>query len=219
MKLFLDTADINAIKRLKSTGLLDGVTTNPSHLSKAGGNPLEKINEICALLPDGEISVEVTENEPEQVYHQALKIAKLHPNILVKIPCHAKFYPIIHRLVEENIKLNITLVFTLIQSIMMAKLGVHYVSPFIGRWEDIDVDGNLLLHELREAFDQYDYETGILAASLRQVRHIHEAITAGADAITLPPELFEKSIEHILTNQGIEKFNHDWKKLGITKFP
>lgn len=219
MKIFLDTGDIKAIKAWKETGLIDGVTTNPTHLSKAAGSPKKVVVEISSLLPKGEISVEITEKKPDAVYKQAKAIAKLAKNVIVKIPCHRDYYPIIAKLVKEGVALNITLVFTLIQGLMMCKLGVRYISPFVGRWDDIDRDGSALLYELRQMIDWYDYETGLLAASLRHVRHIHEAIMAGADVITAPPEILKKATEHLLTEKGIEKFDSDWKKLGVRKFP
>jgi transaldolase len=219
MKLFLDTADITAIKKWADTGLIDGVTTNPSHLAKEGKNPKKRVLEICDLLPDGEISVEVTEQDPKKVYKQAKAIASLADNILVKIPCHREYYSIIAQLVDEGVKLNITLVFSLVQSLFMCKLGVTYISPFIGRWDDIDVEGKDLLIELRDVIDDYAYETQILAASVRGVRHLHEAIMAGADAATVPLDVMEKSTKHVLTDQGIDKFNADWAKLGVKTFP
>ena len=219
MKIFLDTADIKAMKRWKETGLIDGVTTNPTHLSKVGGDPKKKIKEICALFPKGEISVEVTEKKPDAVYKQAQAIAMLAKNILVKIPCHLDYFPVIKKLVSDKIKLNITLVFTLQQGLMMSKLGVTYISPFVGRWDDIDVDGSDLLYQLRHMLDEYGYKTGLLAASLRHVPHFHEAIMAGADVATLPISVLEKAAMHLLTDQGIGKFDADWKKLGIRKFP
>ena len=219
MKLFLDTANIAAIKRWKETGLINGITTNPSHLSKEGGNPKDVVLEICKLLPEGEISVEITQQEPEAVYEQAKEIAKLADNILVKVPCHKDYYSIIHRLVADGINLNITLVFTLIQGMMMCKLGVRYISPFVGRWDDIDVEGFKLLKKMKDMIYNYGFDTGVLAASLRGVRHIHHAIMAGADAATVPIAVFEKAQEHLLTDRGIEKFDADWQKLGIKKFP
>lgn len=219
MKIFLDTAHIPSIKKWLATGLIDGVTTNPSHLSKEGGDPKKQVLEICSLLPEGQISIEVTESDPEALYKQAKAISKLAPNVVVKVPCHANFYPVIKRLIDEDVQLNITLVFSLVQGLMMCKMGVTMISPFVGRLDDIDVDGIDLLCEMRDMVERYDYETEILAASLRGVRHFHQAITAGADIVTLPVDVFEKSIEHILTNQGIAKFDADWKKLGITQFP
>lgn len=219
MKIFLDTANINAIKKWKETGLVDGVTTNPTHLAIEGNNPRKQVIEICKLLPKGEISVEVTKIKPVDVYKQAKEIAALSKNILVKIPCHANYYPVIKKLVNEKVKLNITLVFSLAQSLFMSKLGVTYISPFIGRWDDIDVDGTELLIKLRVMQEEYNFKTGILAASLRTVRNFHDAIMAGCDVATLPISIMQKAMAHPLTDQGIEKFNADWAQLGIKKFP
>jgi transaldolase len=214
MKIFLDTADIQAIKQWSQTGLIDGVTTNPTHLSKAGGNPTQIVKEICALLPEGEISVEITEQDPEAVYQQAREIAAIAQNVLVKIPCHARYYEMINRLQHDGIPMNITLVFSLEQGLMMCKLAVDYISPFVGRLDDIQVNGAELLYELCAMRDEYDFDTGILAASIRHTRHFHEAILAGVDAITVPINVLEE-----VMHQGIEKFNADWAKLGIRKFP
>lgn len=214
MKLFLDTADIHEIERLIKTGLIDGITTNPTHLSKEGKNPREQIEHICSLLPNGEISVQVTEKQPEAVYMQAKKIAQLANNVLVKIPCHVDYYSVIKRLTDEGVKVNITLVFTVIQGLMMSKLKAHYISPFIGRWDDNDVEGSQVLFQMRHMIDTYGFKTQILAASLRHVRHINYAIEAGCDAATVPVTAFEKAVEHVLTDRGIEQFDADWKKLG-----
>jgi transaldolase len=219
MKIFLDTAHQATIASWAATGLIDGVTTNPSHLSKEKMSPKELVLEICKLLPDGEISVEVTEKEPDKVYAQALKIAALHKNILVKIPCHKDYYAVIEKLVNDGIKINVTLVFSLVQSLFMCKLGVAYISPFIGRWDDIDVQGADLLFEIREMIDRYNYETQLLAASLRSVRHLHQAITAGADAATVPVAVLEQCATHVLTDRGIALFDADWQKLDIKQFP
>lgn len=219
MKIFLDTAHVKDIKKWAEMGLIDGVTTNPSHLSKEGGDPKKVILEICALLPEGEISVEITEKDPQAAYKQAKEIAALADNIVVKIPCHLDYYAIIKKLVEEDIKINVTLVFTLIQALAMCKLDVHCISPFVGRWDDVDVEGSDILCEMRQMIDQYDFNTQLLAASLRHVRHIHQAIISDVDIITVPAEVFEKSLIHPLTNQGIEKFNADWQKLGVRQFP
>lgn len=219
MKIFLDTADIQTIKEWACTGIIDGVTTNPSHLSKAGGSPLAVVKEICAILPDGEISVEVTEHEPEAVYNQAREIAAISENVLVKIPCHLRYYETINRLQQDGVSMNITLVFSLAQGLMMSKLAVDYISPFVGRLDDIQVSGTDLLYDLCEMRDQYDCDTGILAASIRSVEHFHEAIAAGVDAITVPLNVLQEVTQHKLTDQGIEKFNADWAKLGIRKFP
>jgi transaldolase len=219
MKLFLDTADSALIAQWAATGLIDGVTTNPSHLFKAGGNPREVVLEICSLLPNGEISVEITEKEPKKVYEQAHAIAKLHKNVLVKVPCHKDYYAVIKKLTQDGVRINVTLVFTLVQALFMCKLGVRYISPFIGRWDDIDVKGADLLFEIREMIDGYGFETGLLAASLRSVRHLHEATSAGADAATVPVAVLEQASTHLLTDRGMQLFDADWKKLNIEKFP
>jgi transaldolase len=219
MKVFLDTADVKEIKKWKEMRLIDGVTTNPTHLSAQGGNPTKIVQAIAKLLPKGVISVEITEKNPEAAYKQAKAIAKLGKNIVVKVPCHVDYYGIIAQLVADGVKLNITLVFSLAQALFMSKLGVQYISPFVGRWDDIDVEGVDLLYTIRHMLDEYGYQTELLAASIRGVRHFHEAIMAGADAVTVPVEILEKASRHVLTDQGIETFDNDWKKLGIRTFP
>ncbi len=219
MELFLDTANVEQIRFWYSTGLIDGITTNPSHLSKEGGNVKEVVQKICALVHDGQVSVEVTEEKPESVYGQAKEIAALADNVVVKIPCHRDYYAVIKRLIQENVQLNITLVFTLIQSMLMCKLGVRYISPFIGRWDDIDVNGMDLLHEICAMVNSRGFETQVLAASMRGVRHVHNAILTGVDVVTVPLDVMKKMTNHPLTDRGMEKFLVDWKKLGIKKFP
>lgn len=219
MKIFLDTANIDEIRAWVPTGLIDGVTTNPSHFAKEKKNPLLGIKELCALLPEGEISVEVTEKDPQAVYKQAQEIAAISDLILVKIPCHKDYYQTINQLVQAGVRINITLVFSLMQAAFMCKLGVAYISPFVGRLDDIDVEGTDLLVQIRSMIDEYGYDTQLLAASIRTVRHFHEAIMAGADAVTISPEILKKSTEHSLTNEGMAKFDADWATLGIKQFP
>jgi transaldolase len=219
MKLFLDTAEVARIQQWAATGLVDGVTTNPTHLSKEGGEPKGVIQKICALLPEGDISVEITEKEPQAVYEQAKKISHLAENIVVKIPCFPSYVPIIEKLVKEEIGINITLVFSALQGLMMAKLGVLYISPFIGRLDDIDHEGIQVIAALRQMLDFYGYESEILAASIRTVLHVEQAVLAGADAVTVPIEILEKLLVHPLTESGMKKFDADWKKLGIAQFP
>lgn len=217
MKIFLDTANLDAIKRCSATGLVDGVTTNPSHLSKEGGDPKKLITAISALVP--EVSVEVTEKDPEAVYKQAKAIAALGKNIVVKIPCHKDYVAVISRLSHEGVKVNVTLIFTAVQALAMCKLGAYIVSPFVGRLDDIDEDGAALLYDIRHMITTYHFKTLLLAASLRNLQHVHEAIMAGVDIATVPVELFDKLLEHPLTETGIKKFDDDWKKLGIRQFP
>jgi transaldolase len=219
MKIFLDTAHIESIEKWAQTGLIDGVTTNPSHLSKEGKNPVEQVLAICDILPSGSISVEVTETEPDHVYIQARKLASLCDSIVIKIPCHAKYYHTIKKLIAEGIPLNITLVFSLAQGMMMAKLGAQYISPFVGRLDDINGNGVELIQHLRHIIDWYNFETELLAASIRDVEHFEQVMLAGADIATVPVAVFEKSLEHQLTDKGMAQFLEDWKKLNISRFP
>ena len=217
MKIFLDTADRAMLERWLPSGIIDGVTTNPSTLSKQQA-PLQAVKEICRLMGDRSVSVEVTESDPKAVYEQARRIADLSSNVAVKIPCHIKYYPVIKRLVSEGVRLNITLVFSVLQGLFMCKLGVAYISPFVGRLDDIDVPGIDLIAQLRTMVDNYFYETEVLAASMRSVLHVNQAAMSGADIATVPPALLEKMVNHILTDQGIEQFTADWKKLGNPEF-
>ncbi len=219
MKIFLDTADYETIKKWFETGLVQGVTTNPSHLFHAGGNPVEQVKKICDLLAPYDVSVEVTEKEPKAVYLQAKKIAELAPNVVVKIPCALEYYPVIYKLVKEQIPLNITLVFSVMQALMMAKLEVKYISPFVGRLNDIDSDGLAVVQQSCAMIKQYNFTAQILAASLRTVKDLHEVVMAGADVATVPVKILELATEHPLTAKGMAIFNEDWLKLGVKQFP
>ena len=219
MKIFLDTAQPEQIKFWNKMGLIDGVTTNPTHLSKVGGDPKKVITEICSIMKGKPVSVEVTYTEPDKVYKQAREIAQLADNVVVKVPCDRQYFEMIGRLVEEKVPLNITLVFTLFGGMAMCKMGVAYISPFLGRIDDIDGAGASLVEDLANMIDTYDFQTRLLAASIRTVPQLHDVINAGADCATIPVELLEKAIEHPLTKIGMEKFNEDWQKLGIKIFP
>jgi transaldolase len=219
VKIFLDTADIECIKHWQATSIIDGITTNPSNLSKEMTDPIKRVKEILEICGNGHVSIEITEKDPKKIYEQALEIAQLKSNAVVKIPCYIDYFETINRLVKEGIKINVTLVFTAIQALIMAKLGVLYISPFVGRLEDNHYDGINLICEIKHLFSMHKIKTEILAASLRTVYHVHEAIMAGADAITIPPIVCQKMVDSQLTTDGIEKFDLDWKRLGITKFP
>lgn len=219
MKFFLDTAQRNAIKRWHEVGLLNGVTTNPSHLSKEKEDPLVVVKDICSLVKDAPVSVEVTETEPQAVYLQARRIADIAQNIVVKIPCAAPYISVIHRLVKEDVTINVTLVFSVVQGLCMAKLGVTYISPFIGRLDDIDCDGMQVIEDLRMVLDQYHYESKILAASVRSVRQVHQAALCGADIVTIPPSIFDQALNHPLSEKGMAQFLADWHTLGVKQFP
>jgi transaldolase len=219
MKIFLDTANISLIEQLLPTGLVDGVTTNPTLLSKKGGDPTQQVRAISALLPQGAISVEVTETDAHAMYEQAKKIKALADNIVVKIPCHYDYYWVIKKLVQEGVALNITLVFSVAQGVMMSQLGVEYISPFIGRLDDEGGDGLQLVEQLRYVIDRNALSTKILAASVRNKDHFEGALLAGADCITLAPALLHDLCTHSLTNKGIAQFSQDWGSLTIKNFP
>ncbi len=214
MKIFLDTANREIIKKWGPTGLIDGITTNPSLLSKEGDNPKKVLLDICSMI-EGPVSIEVVEKEPEAVYKQAKEISMLAPNVVVKIPCVQEYLSVMHRLTQENIKINVTLVFSAVQTLLVAKLGVTYISPFLGRWDDIANQGVELIDELVTIKGNYDYfEAEILAASIRSVLHLKQVALAGADIATVPAPVLEQAFKHPLTDRGIEIFDNDWKKSG-----
>lgn len=215
MKIFLDTSDYEAVAVRAKTGLVDGVTTNPTTLSTVQ-NPREVIEKLSRLLPHGDISVEVTERDPEAVYAQALRIAQIAENIVVKIPCLPEYVSVINRLTDEEIALNITLVFTPLQGLMMARCGALYVSPFVARLDEHGGNGQELLEVLRDLFDTYGCETEILAASLRTVEQVLGAAQAGADVATIAPAVFDKLCEHPLSHQGNETFLKAWNEKART---
>ncbi len=213
MKLFLDTADRDLIKKWIPTGVIDGVTTNPSLLSKQGKNTKEVLLDICKMV-DGDVSIEVTEKEPDKIYAQAKQIATVSKNVVVKIPFAFEYLSIINKLVKKNIAINVTLIFSLTQAMLVSKLGVKYISPFIGRLDDIDIDGIELIENLAIMKHNYNFKSEILAASIRNVIHLQQSILIGADVATIPPTLLDKVFKHPLTLQGIEKFDADWKSLN-----
>ena len=217
MKLFLDTANRALIKTFLDTGLVDGITTNPTHLSKEGDDPKQVLRDICTMVK-GPVSIEVVEKEPEAVYAQAVKIAAFAPNVVVKIPFSQAYLPVIHKLVTQGVKLNITLVFTPIQALMVAKLGVTYISPFLGRLDEIGVNGSAVLREMVAIKKEYLFTSQILAASIRHVLHWQEAAVVGADVATVPPALFEQAMRHPLTDRGIAQFDADWQKVSHKQF-
>jgi transaldolase len=220
MKLFLDTANVAMIEQWAERGLIDGVTTNPTLLSKEKGDPVSIIRQICSIMKAGEVSVEVTERDPAKVLAQARQIAQIAKNVVVKIPCHPDYCTVIESLLKEGIKINVTLVFSLLQGLMMCKLGAQYISPFIGRLDEVDEDGVHLIGDLRQMIDEYVFlNTKIIAASIRHVRHLHEVVLLGSDVATVPPVVLEQAFLHPLTDRGMEQFLEDWKKLGIRKFP
>lgn len=217
MKIFLDTADVETIRKYVTTSLIDGVTTNPTLLSKQKGDFKQMISEICRLVP-GPVSVEVTEKEPLKIYEQAKLIAGTASNLVVKIPCHQNYFGIIKQLEQEKIKVNVTLVFSPLQALMVAKLGAHYISPFIGRLDDSGLDGVAILTNIVALKKNYNFSSQILAASIRSLEHMEKAALVGTDVATIPPAIFEQASKHQLTDRGIELFDKDWEKSGTTDF-
>jgi transaldolase len=213
MQFFADTADVEDIKKLHAMGLLDGVTTNPSIIAKSGRNIKEVITEICKAVP-GPVSAEVASTEFDGMMAEAHVLAKLASNVVVKVPLTVDGLKACKTLSGEGIKTNVTLCFSANQALLAAKVGATYISPFIGRLDDINLEGMELIQQIRTIYDNYAFATEILAASIRSVNHVTQAALAGADVATIPPNIIHKLVEHPLTNSGIEGFLKDWKATG-----
>jgi len=213
MQFFIDTAEIPVLKELAETGLVDGVTTNPSLIAKAGRNFLETIAEICAFIP-GPVSAEVAATDAATMIAEGRKLAGIASNVVVKVPLTWDGLKAVRTFADEGIQTNVTLCFTAVQALAAAKAGASYISPFVGRLDDHGADGVDLLHDIRTIYDQYDLDTEILAASLRSVAHVKAAAMAGADCATLPPAVFKELVKHPLTERGLETFVSDWAKTG-----
>lgn len=218
MKFFLDTADINEVKEAASWGVLDGVTTNPSHIAKSGKHFKDVVCEIAAIVP-GPISAEVTALDVEGMLTQAHEYADWGSNIVIKIPLILDGLKAVKRLSEEGIKTNVTLCFSSVQALLAAKAGATYISPFVGRLDDIGTEGMEVIREIRAIYDNYEFETQILTASARSPLHIRDAALAGSDVVTMPFETFTKLVKHPLTDSGLAKFLEDWKKVPQDKQP
>ena len=216
MKFFVDTADVSEIKELASTGLLDGVTTNPSLVAKAGRDFKTIIAEICEVV-DGPVSAEVAALDAEGMIREGRILARIADNVTVKVPLTWDGLKACKTLTGEGTMVNVTLCFSANQALLAAKAGATFVSPFIGRLDDIGLDGMQLIHEIKEIYDNYaDIETDILAASIRTTNHVKDAALAGADVATVPPAILKALVKHPLTDKGIEQFMADWKKTGQT---
>ena len=215
MKIFLDTSDINVIKKHQGTGLIDGITTNPTLMMQAGRNPLTVISDISSLFgSDASISAEVVADSAEEMIIQAKQYYLINDNITIKVPCTYEGLKACRVLSRKNINVNVTLIFSLNQSFLAAKSGATYISPFIGRCEDNNINGIELISSIKKVFKSNNILTNILAASIRNIDHINESFKAGADIVTLPPKVFEEMYKHSLTDQGLEQFDKDWKKLN-----
>jgi len=215
MKFFLDTANLNEIRDAASTGILDGITTNPTLISKEGNTFEDQLLKICAIV-DGPVSAETVSLDAAGMVDEGRHLAKLHRNIVVKCPMTKEGLKATKKLSDEGIRVNVTLVFSAPQALLAAKAGAYFVSPFVGRLDDIGQDGMALIREIRLVYDNYDYQTQILAASIRHATHVRDAAFAGADVATLPPAIFRALISHPLTDKGLAAFLEDWKKTGQT---
>ncbi|MGF7157171.1 fructose-6-phosphate aldolase [Bartonella heixiaziensis] len=213
MKFFVDSANIEEIRELQNLSLVDGVTTNPSLILKSGRNILEVTKEICTLI-DGPVSVEVTATQFENMMKEAAVLAKIADNICIKLPLTLDGLKACKALTAQGLKTNLTLCFSANQALLAAKAGATFVSPFIGRLDDCANDGVELLHEIRTIYDNYNFATQILAASIRTVNHVKEAALSGADAATVPPAILKALVKHPLTDKGLQIFSSDWQKTG-----
>ncbi|PWV98338.1 transaldolase [Hoeflea marina] len=213
MKFFVDTADVNEIRELNDLGLIDGVTTNPSLILKSGRNILEVTKEICGIV-DGPVSAEVAATSYDEIMREAAVLAKIADNICIKVPLTLDGLKACRALSMDGHKTNVTLCFSANQALLAAKAGATFISPFIGRLDDIGIDGMDLIREIRQIYDNYGFETEILAASIRTVNHVKEAALIGADVATVPASTIKALVKHPLTDKGLETFLADWAKTG-----
>ncbi|MHA6288236.1 fructose-6-phosphate aldolase [Maricaulis sp. CAU 1757] len=215
MKFFVDTAETDEIRELAEIGLVDGVTTNPSLIAKSGRKFLDVVAEICELV-DGPVSAEVTATDADTMIAEGRKLAGLAGNVVVKLPLTLDGLKACQALTSDGIKTNVTLCFSANQGLLAAKAGATYVSPFIGRLDDLGVDGLELISSLRVIYDNYGFETEILAASIRSAAHVEQCALIGADVVTVPPSVLKGLARHKLTDAGLDAFLADWKKTGQT---
>ena len=214
MKFFIDTADLEEIRDLSDTGLLDGVTTNPSLIAKSGGNILDVIANICDLV-SGPVSAEVTATEFDAMMSEAKVLSEIAPNVVIKVPLTVDGLKTCKLLREDNIEVNVTLCFSAAQALLAGKVGASFISPFVGRIDDIGGTGMELIDEFVDIYSQYpSIETEILVASVRHPNHVIEAAKMGADIVTLPPKVLRQLFKHPLTDRGLSDFLSDWEKTG-----
>jgi len=212
LKIFIDTANVNEIREANSWGVISGVTTNPSLIAKEGRDFKEVVKEITSIV-DGPISAEVISLDHEGMVKEARELSKIHKNIVVKIPMTIEGLKAVNILSKEGIKTNVTLIFSSAQALLAAKAGASYVSPFVGRIDDVGSEGMELIREITQIFNNYDIKTEIIAASIRSPMHVIDAAMAGADIATIPYKVLVQMTKHPLTDIGIEKFLDDWKKV------
>jgi transaldolase len=213
MKFFVDTADVAAIRELADLGMVDGVTTNPSLIMKSGRDIKEVTKEICAITP-GPVSAETVALDADGMIAEGRELAKIADNIAIKVPLTWAGLKACKTLTDEGRMVNVTLCFSSNQALLAAKAGATFISPFIGRLDDLNLDGMQLIADIRQIYDNYGFETQILAASIRTVNHMTEAAKIGADVATAPPDVIRKMAQHPLTDKGLETFLADWAKTG-----
>lgn len=214
MRFFIDTADVEAIRELAATGLVDGVTTNPSLVAKSGRDFIEVLGEICALVP-GPVSAEVAATETQAMLAEARRLTQVAENVVIKVPLTPDGLKACRTLTDEGTRVNVTLCFSAAQAILAAKAGAAYVSPFVGRLDDIGTDGLALIGEIVQIYDAYpDFTTEVLVASVRNSAHVVEAAKMGAHVATIPPAVLQAMFKHPLTDKGLEAFLADWAKTG-----
>jgi transaldolase len=216
MKFFIDTANINEIKEAAALGILDGVTTNPSLVSKEGKDFRKLLDEILAIV-DGPVSAEVISTDYNGIMKEALEYSKIHKNIVVKVPLIKEGLKAVKSLSDEGIKTNVTLCFSASQALLAAKAGATYISPFVGRLDDISQVGMELISQIVQIYRNYDFETQVLVASIRHPLHLVDAAMIGADVCTMPFDVINKLFKHPLTDIGLDKFLKDWNKLNSNK--
>jgi transaldolase len=213
MKFFVDTADVEAIRELNDLGMVDGVTTNPSLILKSGRDILEVTKEICGIVT-GPVSAEVVALKADEMIAEGRKLAEIAPNIAVKVPLTWDGLKACKVLSGEGRMVNVTLCFSVNQALLAAKAGATFISPFIGRLDDINLDGLELISDIRQVYDNYAFETQILAASVRTLNHASQCALIGADVMTAPPSVIKAMAGHVLTDKGLEQFLKDWAKTG-----
>ena len=213
MKFFLDGSDIEKIKKFSDLGLIDGVTTNPSIILKSGKNMIEVISELASIV-SGSISAEVSALDSEKMVEEGIKLSQIAENVTVKLPITWNGLEACNTLSQKGISVNMTLCFSASQALLAAKAGAEYVSPFIGRLDDLNLDGADLISDIRLIYSNYNFSTKILAASIRTINHVKQCALLKADVATIPIDIFEKLVKHPLTDSGLSQFTADWEKTG-----
>ncbi len=215
MQLFIDSADVDVLRELAQTGLVDGVTTNPSLVAAGGRNFIEVIGEICGFI-EGPVSAEVSATEAAQMIREGERLAEIAPNVVVKVPLTWDGLKACRTFADEGRQVNVTLCFSAAQALLAAKAGAAFISPFVGRHDDVGFDGMALIADIRLIYDNYDFATQILVASVRHPMHVVEAARIGADVMTAPPKIIHQLIKHPLTDNGVAAFLKDWQGTGQT---